>query len=49
MTEPIIKLDKISFSYDDTPILNDVSFHVNPGEFLGYSVLMVEEKRHSCD
>src|SRR5438128_401126 len=35
MTEPIIKLDKVSFSYDDTPILNDVSFHVNPGEFLG--------------
>jgi zinc transport system ATP-binding protein len=35
MTETIIKLDDVSFSYEDTPILTDVSFQVKKGEFMG--------------
>jgi zinc transport system ATP-binding protein len=35
MTETIIKLDDVSFSYEDTPILKDVSFQVKKGEFMG--------------
>jgi zinc transport system ATP-binding protein len=35
MTEPIIKLDNVSFSYDETPILTNVCFQVNNGEFVG--------------
>lgn len=31
---PLIKCDTLSFSYRDTPILTNVSYEVNPGEFI---------------
>ena len=35
MDQPIITCDNVSFSYDETPILTDVSFKVEEGEFIG--------------
>ncbi len=35
MAKPLIKFDKVSFRYDDTPILTDISFQVDEGEFIG--------------
>jgi zinc transport system ATP-binding protein len=32
---PLIELDQVSFSYQSTPVLNQVSFQVYPGEFIG--------------
>ena len=32
---PIIDVSHLSFHYDDQPVLEDVSFQVQPGEFLG--------------
>lgn len=34
MEQPIITVKNLSFSYNGTPILQDVSFHVEKGEFL---------------
>ncbi len=31
----IVTCDHVSFSYRDTPVLTDVSFRINPGEFVG--------------
>ncbi|CUI17758.1 ABC-type transporter, ATPase subunit [Candidatus Protochlamydia naegleriophila] len=31
----IIELDHLSFSYHNTPILTDISFKIQPGEFIG--------------
>lgn len=33
--DPIIQFDQVSFSYLNTPVLNQVSFQVYPGEFIG--------------
>ncbi len=33
--QPIIELDQVSFSYQNTPVLKQVSFQVYPGEFIG--------------
>ena len=30
-----VRFDKVNFDYDDTPILEDVSFSVDAGEFFG--------------
>lgn len=36
MTEvPVIELDQVSFSYQSTPVLHQVSFQVHAGEFIG--------------
>lgn len=32
---PVVEFDRVSFSYPGTPILNQVSFQVYPGEFIG--------------
>jgi zinc transport system ATP-binding protein len=32
---PTISLEKVSFSYQEIPILQDVSFTISPGEFVG--------------
>lgn len=32
---PIVSFDHVFFSYQDSPVLTDVSFKVAPGEFLG--------------
>ncbi|WP_075883874.1 metal ABC transporter ATP-binding protein [Candidatus Protochlamydia sp. W-9] len=32
---PIIKVDHLTFCYDNSTILSDISFEVNPGEFIG--------------
>jgi|688.fasta_scaffold165549_2 zinc transport system ATP-binding protein len=34
-TEPIVKLENVSFAYRQEDILKDVSLHVAPGEFVG--------------
>jgi len=34
-TKPIIKLDKVSFSFKKRPILDSISFNLNQGEILG--------------
>ena len=33
--KPIIKLDKVSFSFKKRPILDTISFNLNQGEILG--------------
>jgi zinc transport system ATP-binding protein len=33
--EPVIEFDQVSFSYQNTPVLDKVSFQVYPGEFIG--------------
>ncbi len=33
--DPIITFEDVSFSYQDTQVLEDVNIHVNPGGFLG--------------
>lgn len=35
MVNKAIVCDDLSFSYDDTPILSRISFHVDQGEFIG--------------
>jgi zinc transport system ATP-binding protein len=35
MSEPILLLEDLSFSYDHSPILQHVSFKIYPGEFVG--------------
>lgn len=35
MKEPIIQLEHLFFSYQSMPVLHDVSFTVEPGEFIG--------------
>lgn len=30
-----LTLDRVSFSYSNTPVLKEVSFQVHPGEFIG--------------
>lgn len=35
MMETIIKVDRLSFAYSDTPILKEVSFEINKGSFTG--------------
>ncbi len=35
LTEPYIELDNVSFKYDDAPVLENVSFTVRKGEYLG--------------
>ncbi len=32
---PIISVEHVSFAYEDEPVLSDVSFHVETGEFIG--------------
>jgi zinc transport system ATP-binding protein len=32
---PMIEFDQVSFSYQNTPVLNQVTFQVYPGEFVG--------------
>ena len=34
-SSPVIEFDRVSFSYQGTPVLNDVSFRVQAGEFIG--------------
>jgi zinc transport system ATP-binding protein len=33
--EPIVKLENVSFAYQQEPVLKDVSFSIDPGEFVG--------------
>lgn len=33
--EPIVKMDKVSFAYQQEPVLKNVSFQIEPGEFVG--------------
>ena len=33
--KPILKLDKVSFSFKERPILDSISFNLNQGEILG--------------
>ena len=33
--EPIIRCENVSFTYGEEPVLSDVNFSVNPGEFIG--------------
>lgn len=33
--EPIVKLENVSFAYQDEPVLKEVSFSIFPGEFVG--------------
>lgn len=35
MTEPVVTLEKVFFSYSDSDVLHDVSFTVEKGEFVG--------------
>lgn len=35
MAEPIISVSNLDFSYDKTPILENVNFCIQPGEFIG--------------
>lgn len=35
LQHPLITFDQVSFSYSNTPVLKEVSFHVYPGEFIG--------------
>jgi zinc transport system ATP-binding protein len=35
MKEPVVVAKNLTFSYCDSPVLEDVSFHVERGEFLG--------------
>lgn len=35
ISEPYIELDNVSFKYDDTPVLENLSFTVRKGEYLG--------------
>ena len=35
MPDPIVNIKNLSFNYDDTAILENVSFQVNAGEFIG--------------
>ena len=35
MPSPVISIDRLSFSYERTPILKEVSFQVYPNEFIG--------------
>ena len=30
-----LQVENLSFAYDDQPILEDISLHVNQGEFVG--------------
>lgn len=34
-TEPILKLNKVNFSYQDTLVIQDISLIINKGEFVG--------------
>ncbi len=31
----LLQIDSVSFSYNQTPVLHDISFDLNPGQFLG--------------
>lgn len=33
--EPVVNLEKVNFNYGNTPVLRDVCFQVNDGEFIG--------------
>lgn len=33
--KPILELENVSFSYHNTPVLSNISFEVNSGEFIG--------------
>ena len=33
--QPVLKLDKVSFSFKQRPILDSISFSLNQGEILG--------------
>ena len=33
--QPVLKLDKVSFSFKQRPILDSISFNLNQGEILG--------------
>ena len=35
LTEPYIELENVSFKYGDTPVLENLSFTVRQGEYLG--------------
>ena len=35
LNEPYIELDRVSFTYDQTPVLEDITFTVRKGEYLG--------------
>ena len=35
MTNEILKIENLSFEYSNTPVLRDVNFTVNKGDFLG--------------
>lgn len=35
MNKPVIKVDSLSFAYQDSFVLKDVTFHIDAGEFVG--------------
>ena len=35
LEEPYIKLENVSFSYDSVPVIEDLTFTVRKGEYLG--------------